>query len=122
MPLAIAKVTFKLYPFGELFNQEFHVIRSFYTHEVIMFVNNITLSGGHQIPIHHQAREVLHALVCPRIDVQRVFVLGQRLFEDGGSVALEAIIDAVEHRLGRDRAGELVRIWKSVIEGETLAA
>jgi hypothetical protein len=122
MPLAIAKVIFKLCPLGGLFNQEFHVMRSLYTHEVIMFVNNITLSGGHQIPIHHQAREVLHALVCPRIDVQRVFVLGQRLFEDGGSVALEAIIDAVEHRLGRDRAGELVRIWKSVIEGETLAA
>ena len=93
-----------------------------YTHELIMFVNNITLSGGHQIPIHHQAREVLHALVCPRIDVQRVFVLGQRLFEDGGSVALEAIIDAVEHRLGRDRAGELVRIWRPVIKGENLAA
>jgi hypothetical protein len=122
MPLAIAKVIFKLCPLGWLFNQEFHVIRSLYTHEIIMFVNNITLSGGHQIPIHHQAREVLHALVCPRIDVQRVFVLGQRLFEDGGSVALEAIIDAVEHRLGRDRAGELIRIWKSVIEGETLAA
>jgi hypothetical protein len=87
-----------------------------------MFVNNIILSGGQQIPVHQQAREILHALVCPRIDVQRVFVLGQRLFEEGGSVALEAIIDAVEHRLGRDRAGELVRIWKSVLEGETLAA
>jgi hypothetical protein len=87
-----------------------------------MFVNNIILSGGQQIPVHQQAREILHALVCPRIDVQRVFVLGQRLFEDGGSVALEAIIDAVEHRLGRDRAGELVRIWKSVLEGENLAA
>ena len=43
-------------------------------------------------------------------------------FEDGGSVALEAIIDAVEHSLGRDRAGELARIWKSVLEGENLAA
>jgi hypothetical protein len=87
-----------------------------------MFINNITLSGGQQIPIHHQAREILHALVCPRIDVQRVLVLGQRLFEDGGSLALEATIDAVEHRLGRDRAAELVRIWKSVIESANLAA
>jgi hypothetical protein len=87
-----------------------------------MFVNNIILSGGQQIPVHQQAREILHALVCPRTDVQRVFVLGQRLFEDGGSVALEAIIDAVEHRLGRDRAGELVRIWKSVLEGQNLVA
>ena len=87
-----------------------------------MFINNITLSGGQQIPIHHQAREILHALACPRIDVQQVFVLGQRLFEDGGSLALEATIDAVEHRLGRDRAAELVRIWKPVIESENLAA
>ena len=87
-----------------------------------MFINNITLSGGQQIPIHHQAREILHALVCPRLDVQRVFVLGQRLFEDGGSLALEATIDAVEHRLGRDRAAELVRIWKSMIESENLVA
>ena len=87
-----------------------------------MFVNNIILSGGQQIPVHQQAREILHALVCPRLDVQRVFVLGQRLFQDGGSVALEAIIDAVEHRLGRDRGGELARIWKSVLEGENLAA
>ena len=92
------------------------------THEVIMFVDHIILSGGQQIPIHHQAREILHALVCPRIDVQRLFVLGQRLFDDGGSVALEAMIDAIEQRLGRDRAVELVRIWKSVIEGENLAA
>ena len=51
-----------------------------------------------------------------------LFVLGQRLFDDGGSVALEAMIDAIEQRLGRDRAVELVRIWKSVIEGENLAA
>ena len=87
-----------------------------------MFVHHIALTGGQQIPIHHQAREILHALACPRIDVQRVFVLGQRLFEEGGSVALEAIIDAVEHRLGHDRAAELVRIWKPVMEGENLAA
>ena len=87
-----------------------------------MFVNNIILPGGQQIPVHQQAREILHALVCPRIDVQRLFVLGQRLFDDGGSVALEAMIDAIEQRLGRDRAVELVRIWKSVIEGENLAA
>ena len=40
-----------------------------------MFVNHVTLSGGQQIPIHHQAREILHALVCPRIDVQRVLTL-----------------------------------------------
>ena len=92
------------------------------SHEVIMFVDHIILSGGQQIPIHHQAREILHALVCPRIDVQRLFVLGQRLFDDGGSVALEAMIDAIEQRLGRDRAAELVRIWKSVLEGENLAA
>jgi hypothetical protein len=107
---------------GMLFNQKSREIRFLETHEVDMFVNHVTLSGGQQIPIHHQAREILHALVCPRIDVQRVFVLGQRLFEDGGSVAVEAMIDAVEHRLGRDRAAELVRIWKSVIEGENLAA
>ena len=42
----------------------------------------------------------------------------ERPGQDGGSVALEAIIDAVEHRLGRDRAAELVRIWKSVNEAE----
>ena len=29
-----------------------------------MFVNHVTLSGGKEIPIHHQAREILHALVC----------------------------------------------------------
>ena len=87
-----------------------------------MFVDHIILAGGHQIPIHHHAREILHALACPRIDVQRVFVLGRRLFEDGGSVALEAMIDAVEHRLGRDRAAELAGIWKPLIEGENLAA
>jgi hypothetical protein len=105
-----------------LFNQKSREIHFYETHEVTMFVNHVTLSGGQQIPIHHQAREILHALVCPRIDVQRVFVLGQRLFEDGGSVAVEAMIDAVEHRLGCDRAAELVRIWKSVIEDENLAA
>jgi hypothetical protein len=40
-----------------------------------MFVDHIILSGGQQIPIHHQAREILHALVCPRIDVQRLLTL-----------------------------------------------
>jgi hypothetical protein len=76
-----------------LFNQKSREIHFYETYEVTMFVNHVTLSGGQQIPIHHQAREILHALVCPRIDVQRVFVLGQRLFEVGGSVALEAMID-----------------------------
>ena len=86
-----------------------------------MFVNHVTLSGRSRSPF-----TIRHAKFCmPCMSAHRcatVFVLGQRLFEDGGSVALEAMIDAVEHRLGRDRAGRVGEDLEVLVEGENLAA
>ena len=87
-----------------------------------MFVHHVKLASGQQIPVHNQALEVLHALALPRIDARRVYTIGERLFCDGGTVALEAVIDAVEQRLGRDVAAELIMIWMPVIEGADQAA
>jgi hypothetical protein len=81
----------------------------------------ITLADGRRMPIRDDAVAILRLLETPRIDAQEVFGIGRRLFEVGGIEPLEAIIDAVVRRLGRETAAELVMIWTAVIEGEDVA-
>jgi hypothetical protein len=51
-----------------------------------------------------------------------VLAIGRRLFDDGGIEALEAVIDTVFSRVGREAVAELVKVWTAVVEGEDLAA
>ena len=82
----------------------------------------IILADGRRMPIRDDAVAVLRLLEAPQINAQEVFTLGRRLFEVGGLEPLEAIMDTVVRRLGRETAAELVIIWTAVIEGEELAA
>jgi hypothetical protein len=82
----------------------------------------IILADGRRMPIRDNAVAVLRLLKAPQINVQEVFPLGRRLFEVGGLEPLEAIMDTVVRRLGRETVAELVMIWTAVIKGEDLAA
>ena len=87
-----------------------------------MTPDHITLADDRRLALRDDAVAVLSLLAAPRIDTREVFAVGRRLFEVGGLEPLEAILDAVTGRLGRDVAAELMMIWMPVVAGEDLAA
>jgi hypothetical protein len=82
----------------------------------------IIVADGRRMAIHDDTVAVLALLSEPPIDSQAVLAIGRRLHDVGGIEPLEAVIDAVFDRLGREAAAELVVVWTAVIEGEDLAA